>query len=401
MSGSESKGIKAEKDALFNGGKLTITTSGTAKFVAYDPSYCTAIKSDGTLTINDGDIDITATGQGCMGISADGTLTMNGGNVNIAISGAGSSYTSASGTDYYSTKCLKGDGAVNLLGGTLDCTANGNGSKGIVADGVLTIGNNGANDDILSVSAVTKGTSLGSSSGGGGFGGGMNNGFNAAPKAIKGATNVVINSGKLYAATAKDGGEGIESKATMTINGGIVECNTYDDGINAKSELIINGGLIYSHASNNDGIDSNGTITVNGGISLSSGAKSPEEGFDCDQNKFIINGGIMVGTGGATSNPTSATQPYASVSSVTVTQGKYLAVKNNMGKVLFAYKCPNSINSATVLLSSPDFVASSAHTLVYGASSVTDAANSYFNGVFMIEGSVTDGSSKSFTPTKK
>ena len=107
---------------------------------------------------------------------------------------------------------------------------------------------------------------------GGGFGGGMNNGFNAAPKAIKGSSNVVINSGNIYVGTSYDGGEGIESKAVMTINGGSIECSTYDDGINAKSELVINGGYIYSHASNNDGIDSNGTITVNGGIALSSGS---------------------------------------------------------------------------------------------------------------------------------
>lgn len=405
VSGSESKGIKTEKSAQFNGGKLTIKTSGTAKIIANDPSYCTAIKADDELTINDGDIEITATGQGGMGISADGELTMNGGTVNIAISGEGSSYTATTGTDYYSTKCLKGDVAVNLLGGTLNCTANGNGSKGIVASGLLTIGNSGASNDALSISAITKGSSLGTSSGGGGgFGGGfggLDNGFNAAPKAIKGATNVVINSGTIYAETAYDGGEGIESKAVMTINGGIIECNTYDDGINAKSELVINGGYIYSHASNNDGIDSNGTITVNGGIALSSGSNAPEEGFDCDQNKFVINGGIMVGTGGATSNPTSAAQPFASVTSVTVSQGKYLTVKNSSGKVLFSYRCPNTVNSATVLLSSPDFVSSASHTLMYGVTSVSDATSSYFNGVLMLEGSITGGSSKSFTPKTK
>ena len=405
VSGSESKGIKTEKSAQFNGGKLTIETSGTAKIIANDPSYCTAIKADGKLTINGGNIEITATGQGGMGISADGELTMNGGTVNIAISGAGSSYTATTGTDYYSTKCLKGDVAVNLLGGTLNCTANGNGSKGIVASGLLTIGNSGASNDALSISAITKGSSLGTSSGGGGgFGGGfggMDNGFNAAPKAIKGAANVVINSGTIYAETAYDGGEGIESKAVMTINGGIIECNTYDDGINAKSELVINGGYLYSHASNNDGIDSNGTITVNGGVALSSGSNAPEEGFDCDQNKFVINGGIMVGTGGATSNPTSATQPFASVTSVTVSQGKYLTVKNSSGKVLFSYRCPNTVNSATVLLSSPDFVSSASHTLMYGVTSVSDATSSYFDGVFMVEGSITGGSSKSFMPKTK
>ena len=404
VSGSESKGIKVEGAAVIDGGKLAINTSGTAKVVAYDPSYCTAIKCDGALTINGGNIDISATGQGGHGISVDGVLTMNGGDVGITISGAGSSYTSATGTDYYSTKCLKGDVAVNLLGGTLSCTAKGNGSKAIVAGGLLTIGKEGAADDALVVNAVTQGASLGTMSGStGGWGGGMGGmqgGFNAAPKAIKGAADVVVNSGTIYAETACDGGEGLESKASMTINGGIVECNTYDDGINAATSLTFNGGYVYSHASNNDGIDSNGTITVNGGVVLASGTNAPEEGFDCDNNQFVINGGILVGTGSANSSVTSASQPYASVSSVTASQGKYLTVKNGSGTVLFSYKCPNTVNSATVLLSSPDFNASQ-HTLVHGVTSVTGASESCFGGVFLVGGTATGGSSRSFTPQSR
>lgn len=398
MSGSESKGIKVDGDMSVSGGALEIRTSGTARIVAYDPSYCTAIKCDGALTIAGGDIDIVATGQGGMGISADGVIMMAGGVVDITISGAGSSYTATAGTDYYSTKCLKGDVAVNLLGGTLNCIAKGNGSKAIVASGELTIGVEGVDNDLLNITAITQGASLGTTSGGGGSG--MNSGFNAAPKAIKGAANVYVNSGTIYAETRNDGGEGLESKATLTINGGVIECCTYDDGINASTALVINGGYIYSHASNNDGIDSNGTITVNGGVALSSGASSPEEGFDCDQNKFVINGGVMVGTGGATSNPTSATQPYSSVTSVSVTSGKYIAVKNSSGAVLFSYKCPNTVNSATILLSSPEFTKTS-HTLMYGITSVSDATETLFGGAFFVGGTLTGGSSKSFTPTTK
>lgn len=405
MSGSESKGIKVDGNAVFNGGDLTINTSGTAKVVAYDPSYCTAIKCDGELTINGGDIEITATGQGGMGISADGVLTMNGGNVDITLSGAGASYTATTGTDYYSTKCLKGDVAVNLLGGTLNCLAKGNGSKAVVASGELTIGREGAANDLLNISAITQGSSLGTTSGGGGGGfpggmGGMNSGFNAAPKAIKGAANVYVNSGTIYAETKNDGGEGLESKSTLTINGGIIECNTYDDGINASAALVINGGYIYSHATNNDGIDSNGTITINDGIILSSGSSAPEEGFDCDQNGFVINGGVMIGTGGATSNPTSATQPYSSVTSVSVTSGKYIAVKNSSGTVLFSYKCPNTVNSATLLLSSPEFTKTS-HTLMYGVTSVSGATETLFGGVYSVGGTLSSGSSKNFTPATK
>ena len=225
----------------------------------------------------------------------------------------------------------------------------------------------------------------------------MQEGFNAAPKAIKGSADVVVNSGNIYAQTAYDGGEGLESKATLTINGGKIECNTYDDGINAATALVFNGGYTYSHASNNDGIDSNGTITVNGGVVLASGTNAPEEGFDCDNNQFVVNGGIIIGTGSANSSVTSSSQPYASVSSVTVSQGKYLTVKDSSGSVLFSYRCPNSVNGASVLLTSPQFTASS-HTLMYGVTSVTGATESYFDGAFTVSGTVSGGSSKSFTP---
>ena len=405
VSGSESKGVKVEGDIVINGGALTVSTSGTAKIVAYDPSYCTAIKCDGEFAITDGDIDIVATGQGGMGISADGVITMDGGKIDITISGAGSSYTASTGTDYYSTKCLKGDVAVNLLAGTLNCRAKGNGSKAIVASGLLTIGKEGALDDALVINAITQGASLGTSSGstGGGWGGGMggmHDGFNAAPKAIKGAANVVVNSGTIYAETAYDGGEGVESKATMTVNGGVIECNTYDDGINATTALVFNGGYVYSHASNNDGIDSNGTITVNGGVVLASGANAPEEGFDCDNNQFVVNGGVLIGTGSANSSVTSASQPYATVSSVTVSQGKYLTVKDSSGNVMFSYKCPNTVNSAKVLLSSSEFTSSS-YTLMYGVTSVSGASESCFGGSFMLGGTATGGTLKTFTPQSR
>lgn len=405
ISGTESKGIKVEGEAFIDGGELVINSSGTARIVGYDPSYCTAIKCDGALTISGGDVDIAATGQGGHGISVDGVLAMDGGNVDIRISGAGSSYTSATGTDYYSTKCLKGDVAVNLLAGRLNCTAKGNGSKAIVAGGLLTVGNVGADNALMNICAVTQGASLGTSSGGtgGGWGGGMGGmqeGFNAAPKAIKGAADVVVNSGTIYAETANDGGEGLESKAKMTINGGLIECNTYDDGINAATALVFNGGHVYSHASNNDGIDSNGTITINGGVVLASGTSAPEEGFDCDNNQFIINGGIIVGTGSANSSVTSSSQLYASVSSVAVTEGKYLTVKNSSGNILFSYKCPNTLSGANVLLVSPDFTSSS-HTLMYGVTSVSNASESYFDGIFLVGGTASGGSSKSFTPQSR
>ena len=177
-------------------------------------------------------------------------------------------------------------------------------------------------------------------------------------------------------------------------------CDINNSSIAPPVNLTINGGYIYCYASKNDGIDSNGTININGGVILSSGTSQPEEGFDCDNNSFTITGGILIGTGGATSSPTSATQYYSSLSSVTLTSGSYLSVKDSSGNLLFSYLCPNSLNGATVLLSSPSFTNSS-YTLMYGVTSVSNAIENHFDNVFLVGGTATGGGSKSFTPTKR
>lgn len=401
-SGDASKGIKSDGDCCIAGGTIEINTTGAAAIVAFDPTYCSAIKSDGNFNMSAGSVIVDAQGQGGIGISSDSILTISGGNVDITISGAGNSYTATSGTDYYSVKALKSDGAMNLLGGTITCNSTGNGGKCIVSDGVLTIGDTARNDGYPIISAKTTGAALGTSSGSmGGFGGmGGNEGFNAAPKAIKGESDVVINGGTVYASTAQDGGEGIESKATLTINRGLLECATYDDAINAATSIIVNGGYIYAWATNNDAIDSNGTIEINDGVVLASGSTQPEGGIDCDNNSFSINGGIVLATGGAASSPTSVSQYYASISSVNMSQGKYLVFKDSTGGLLFSYKCPNSVSGASVLVSSPAFTSSS-HTMLYGVSSVSSATANYFNGVFLVGGVATGGTSKNFTPSTK
>lgn len=413
-----SKGIKSETDILITGGKIDITMKGNA---AYDDSgelsYATAIKSNGHYHQHGGILTLNAYGTGGQGISADSTLNITDGHTTITIAGTGSSYTTTSGTiDYYSVKALKSDGAMNLLGGTIDCKATGNGGKCIVSDGLLTIGTTEGNAIYPIITAITSGSALsaGSSSqggnnrpggnrpGGGGWPGGMGgeSGFNAAPKAIKGVADVVINSGSIYVKTQADGGEGLESKARMTINGGTIECATYDDGINAATSLTINGGAIYSHATNNDGIDSNGTLAIYGGVVLSSGTSAPEEGFDCDNNSFIVAGGTLIGTGGATSSPTSASQYYGKLSSVSVSSGKYLAIMDSNGDVICSYRCPNTVSGATILVSTPELTQSS-HSLMYNVSSVFSPSTTLFDGVFTTGGTLSGGTTKAFTPSKK
>ena len=68
--------------------------------------------------------------------------------------------------------------------------------------------------------------------------------------------------------------------------------------------------------------------------------------------------------------------------------------------MLFSYKCPNTVSSATVLLSSPEFTKIS-HILMYGVTSVSGATETLFDGVYSVGGTLSGGSSKSFTPQTK
>jgi hypothetical protein len=394
-SGAMSKGIRCDGTFTLSGGEVTLASSGSAQIVNNDPSYSTGIKV-GNYVGTGGTVTIEATGFAGRAISVDGNMTVSDGTYTLTCSGNGGTYTNASRqTDGYGACGIKTDGNLTLEGGTFTIRATGKGGKGIHADGTATFGTTTGGAPTIDV--ATSGTVIANS------GGGMSDSFIGSAKAIKIEGNIVINDGNILAKTTSNGGEGIESKASITFNGGTTECDTYDDGINAATKITFNGGIIYSHATGNDGIDCNGSagFEFNGGVIIASGTSSPEEGFDCDNSKFVINGGLLIGTGGSTSSPTSAKQPYTTKSGIQVTSGKYLSVKKSDGTVLFSYRCPVSVNSATVLLSSPDFTSGTSYSLVYGATAVSNPTETSLSGVFTRGGTLTGGSTTSFTPATR
>ncbi len=174
---------------------------------------------------------------------------------------------------------------------------------------------------------------------------------------------IVINGGTIYITTTGEGGEGIESKSTLTINGGDIYIKAVDDAINAGKALYINGGNVVAYSTTNDGIDSNGTLTVTGGKVFAIGARSPEAGFDCDNNTFRITGGLLVGVGGSTSTPTADASTQASVildggNAETI----YSVLDSDNGEVV-TFTSPTSFT--TLLLSSSKFNSENAYRLVF------------------------------------
>ena len=406
-SGDISKGISTTGDITITGGVIGITASGSTILENVSgqnvPAYCTAIKSDTNINISDGTfvISLPTSNHGGKAISADGNLTISGGDFTITTQGNGASYTiSGNNKDAYTSSCLKCDGNMQILAGNLTLSSSGTGGKGIRVGGTLVIGQQGANNDDLNLSVTTSGERITISSGGGGPWGG---GDYANPKGIKATGNLTINSGNITVnctQSQNEGGECIESKATLTINGGNIEAySVKDDAVNAAQNLTINGGVYYAHSDNNDGTDSNGTMFINGGLNISNGARSPEEGFDCDNNQFKITGSTSIGTGGGTSNPTTnvCTQPSLKIN----TQPGYaIQILKSDGTVICTYQCPTFTggggggwgNSMVMLFTDPQLQTGQSYTVKYNG---TISGGTNWNGYYT--GSVTYSGGQSTT----
>ncbi len=406
VDGVQSKAIKSSGNTIIDGGSTLLIASGYVFLEpsgsGYDPSYCTGIKSDVDVIINGGNLDILClkTNLGGKGISVDGNISINGGTVNISTMGDGANYTNDAGAkDSYTAACMKADGNILLLQGDITCTSSGKGGKGISADGTLTIGNAGADDDLLNLKVTTHGDRFLVS------GSGQNADY-ANPKAIKSEGDMTVNSGIITVSCTQstEGGEGLESKSTMYIKGGRITGSTYDDCINAAKHIEVSGGKHSLTARGNDGMDSNGTLTISGGMVISKGAGGPEEGFDCDNNTFKVLGGIIVGTGGNSSNPTANVSTQNSLK-LSIAANQNICIRDASNRVILMYALPplqgggpgpGGNNKMVMLFSDPAFVNGN-YTIEYGG---TITGGSEFNGYYT-GAEYSGGSSRTFTVSAK
>ena len=396
-SGDMSKGLKVDGEINITGGTIDLTASGSTVLENINnqnvPSYCTAIKCDTDINISNGTFHITlpTSNHGGKSISADGNLSISGGDFTITTQGDGATYTiSGNNKDAYTSSCMKSEGNMEILGGTFNLTSTGRGGKGINVGGTLVIGQEGASNDDLNLNVTTSGERITITQGGGGPWGG---GDYANPKGIKAQGNLTINSGNITVnctQTQNEGGECIESKAILTINGGNIEAfSVKDDAVNAAQNLTINGGIYYAHSNNNDGTDSNGTMFINGGFNISNGSRMPEEGFDCDWNQFKITGSTSIGTGGGTSDPTQnvCTQPSLKINTQ---HGYAIQILKSDGTVICTYQCPTFTgggggpgggNNMVMLFTDPQLQTGQSYTVKYGGTiSGGDEWHGYYTG---------------------
>lgn len=323
------------------------------------------------VTISGGVQNISLSGDAPKGVKSDSRITFLGGRTTVI--NTGNAVWQEAENDYSSAACVKG-GDVVVDGGTVLCYAMGNGGKGIRADNTMTVKSG-------TIRVITEGQNLVRTNNTDKAYTSTDNisstsidanpkGIHVGDKDVTPATGtLVVDGGDVRVRTRYS--EAIESKMTMTVNGGTVQAYASDDAINVgissesnrnnayanKGNITINGGEVLAYSTSNDAVDSNGTITINGGMVLAFGATGAECGLDCDNSTFLINGGCVLGFGGNNiSTPSASSKQPVLIMACSIAKGTTYTLGTH------SFMAPVSYNNATVVLSDPSFTVGSTVT---------------------------------------
>ena len=275
--------LASDGNVTVNGGNVNITSTGDGLKSSPDEEDTT---SQGTVTVNGGNISIVS---GEDGIQADNGFDMTGGNVDITSAG-GYRYNSVIEASDTSAKGIKSDSYINISGGNITIDA--------ADDGIHTNGENGSENVTVTGGNIT---------------------IKSGDDGIHSDYILNISGGTVNVDSAVEGYEG----AVINLSGGSGTIYTSDDGMNAANSdltgytysLNISGGTWYVNA-NGDGLDSNGNMDITGGCT---------EVFGAADNG---NGALDIGDGGAyhlNVNPGTIAAVGMSGMAVTPTSGVYVA----------------------------------------------------------------------------
>ncbi len=233
-------GIFAARDITVESGSIAITTGGGSEN-AYDSDTSTkGIKSNGTLTLLGGTLTIDSADDS---LHAATTIAIKGGDITLS-----------SGDDG-----IHADSTINISGSTLTINK---AYEGVEAQYINVSGGTIAmttRDDGFNISGGSDASATVATSGrgGAGFGGGMN-------AVIDGA---------------------------LTISGGNISVNAQGDGLDSNGNMVITGGVIFVDGPTNNGngaLDVNGTFTISGGALLAIGSSGMAEAPNGSSSQYSM-----------------------------------------------------------------------------------------------------------------
>lgn len=301
-------GINCEQFFLMESGNITIKNVGDDGLqcdIEDAEAGSTGITPDhededtGNIYFSGGTFTAAVTADAAKGMKSEGDMVISGGEITVTTSGGG--VWDATNLKAKAASCLSADGIMDISGGTLTLTSTGAGGKGLSSDSTLTVSGTAV------ITVVTSGQAVVASSTGtlsvvsnSSTLDHYDSDYKCSPKGIKIDGDIIINGGTISVTTSGAGGEGIESKKTLTVNGGHITVNAFDDGINSSGDMTINGGYIFAKGSKNDAMDANGNMYVKGGLIYAIGATSPEVALDANTEegkKLYITGGTIIAVG--------------------------------------------------------------------------------------------------------
>ena len=293
-SGTDSKGISCDNVVNLNGGTYTLRATG---------SDSKAVKADQTLNINGGTFNVTCSGVTSKGFSSDGALDVEDGNITMTLSGNAS-------------KGFKADQTMLVAGGTMNITASGatvvtnsdpayclaiKGNTTTINGGDITVNCTSTNTGGRAISSdgllTINGGTMHFTTAGNGATISTSDGY--SPVCIKADDDAFIYGGTIICTSTGKGGRG------MKINGNLVigQLNAADNLINIEvttSGTAVNssssggfpgqpGGSSSGYSGNPKGIKCMGNVTINSGRVA---VYAKHEGIE-SKNQMLIKGGIV------------------------------------------------------------------------------------------------------------
>ena len=280
LSGSGTVNVSANGKNGIKGGATTALTVKEQNLNI--TSVDNALASDGSVTIDSGNIHIKSTeGDGIKSTPDDGdtdsagTITLNGGTVTVeqAVDGiqAANAITITDGS--YEVVCsdnaIKSDLSVQVDGGTLDLTAGGDGIKASNATSDATTDtttdSSTTTDDSTTDDAATTTTTGDITINGGDIT------INAAGDDIQAEVSLTIADG-IFDLTANGGAattlasdadscKGLKAGSDITINGGEYTINTADDAVHSNEYITVNAGT-FNIKTGDDGMHADTSLIV-------------------------------------------------------------------------------------------------------------------------------------------